>query len=92
MVWVYDRTDSLLLAVLMHASLAAATFILGPLMMSLATSLIYGLAVAAGMWMVVAAVAVACGGQFSSRPGGPPASCASCPATAAGDHASSAVR
>src|SRR5215204_2934057 len=31
MVWVYERTGSLLLAILMHASFAASTFILNPL-------------------------------------------------------------
>jgi membrane protease YdiL (CAAX protease family) len=59
MVWVYDRTGSLLVAMLMHASLDAATFILGPLAMSALTSFTYGIAVSAGMWLVVAAVAVA---------------------------------
>ena len=30
MVWVYDRTGSLLVAMLMHASLTASMLILGP--------------------------------------------------------------
>ena len=30
MVWVYERTRSLLLAILMHASYSASTFILNP--------------------------------------------------------------
>ena len=56
MVWVYDHTGSLLVAMLMHASLDVATFILGPLGMSAMSSLTYGVAVSLGMWLVVAAV------------------------------------
>ena len=68
MVWVYDRTGSLLVAVLMHASLTASTLILGPLAISGGALLIYGLGLAAAMWVVVAAVALANGGQFSRQP------------------------
>lgn len=59
MVWVYDRTGSLLVAMLMHASLDAATFILGPLAMSAVTSFTYSIGVAAAMWIVVAGFALA---------------------------------
>jgi membrane protease YdiL (CAAX protease family) len=65
MVWVYDRTGSLLVAMLMHASLVASQLILMPLPtsgMSLLTSI---LAWAAALWVVVAMIAVANGGQFS---------------------------
>ena len=65
MVWVYDRTGSLLLARLMHASLTATQLILMPLPasgMSLLTSI---LAWAAALWIVAAMIAVANGGQFS---------------------------
>ena len=65
MVWVYDRTGSLLLAMLMHASLTATQLILMPSPasgMSLLTSI---LAWAAALWVVVAMIAVANGGQFS---------------------------
>ena len=68
MVWIYDRTGSLLVAMLMHASLTASTFILGPLAISGGALLIYGLGLAAAMWVVVAAVALANGGQFSRQP------------------------
>lgn len=57
MVWVYDRTGSLLVAMLMHASLTASTFILGPLAISGVALLTYGFGVAAVMWILVAAVA-----------------------------------
>jgi uncharacterized protein len=64
MVWVYDRTGSLLVAMLMHGSLTATQLIM-PLPgseMSLLTSI---LAWAAALWIVVAMIAVAKGGQFS---------------------------
>jgi membrane protease YdiL (CAAX protease family) len=68
MVWVYDRTGSLLVAVLMHASLTASTFILGPVAISGTALLIYGLGLAIAMWVVVAAVAVANRRQLSRQP------------------------
>lgn len=68
MVWVYDHTGSLLVAMLMHASLTASTFILGPLAISGMDLLTYGFGVAVVMWAVVAAVGVAKGGQLSRQP------------------------
>src|SRR5215204_2264610 len=64
MVWVYERTNgSLLLAILMHASYSASTFILGPVAgpgaMSGVYLLAYVLASAAVTWVVVAVLAVA---------------------------------
>jgi membrane protease YdiL (CAAX protease family) len=67
MVWVYDRTGSLLLAMLMHASLTATQLILMPSPasgMSLLTSI---LAWAATLWIVVAVIAVASGGRLSPQ-------------------------
>lgn len=58
MVWVYERTGSLLLAVLMHASLAAFQFILNPLTPGWPQQ-IYGLGYAAAAWVVVLAVGAA---------------------------------
>ncbi len=58
MVWLYDRTGSLLVAMLMHASLTASMLILGPLAISGGTLLTYELVFAAALWVVVAAVAV----------------------------------
>jgi membrane protease YdiL (CAAX protease family) len=67
MVWVYDRTGSLLVAMLMHGSLTATQLIM-PLPgseMSLLTSI---LAWAAALWIVVAMIAVANGGQVLRQP------------------------
>jgi len=64
-VWVYDRTGSLLVAMLMHVSLTAGTMIFEPLTISGVPLLIYGLGAAAAMWAVVAVVAKANGGKLS---------------------------
>jgi membrane protease YdiL (CAAX protease family) len=67
MVWVYDRTGSLLVATLMHASLTASTiFIFTPLATGM-SSLTYSWVLAAALWVVVAVVALANRGQFSRR-------------------------
>jgi membrane protease YdiL (CAAX protease family) len=59
MVWVYDRTESLLLAILMHTSLIASTlFILAPQPI-LGQAIIYNLVVAVILWIVVGVVVVA---------------------------------
>ncbi|HLO15400.1 MAG TPA: CPBP family intramembrane glutamic endopeptidase [Anaerolineales bacterium] len=55
MVWIYDRTGSLLVAMLMHASLSASRGILNPVRLSLMSGLTYDLIVAAALWIVVAA-------------------------------------
>jgi membrane protease YdiL (CAAX protease family) len=68
MVWVYDRTGSLLLAILMHAALTASTLILGPLAISGAALLTYDLALAVVMWIIVAVVALAQRGVLSRQP------------------------
>jgi len=68
MVWVYERTNgSLLVAMLMHASFAAFTFILFP-PLAVEANLFSGFAVAAAMWVVVGAVALANGGHLSRQP------------------------
>jgi membrane protease YdiL (CAAX protease family) len=67
MVWVYDRTESLLVATLMHASLIVSTT---PMLIPAATGvafLTWFLALAAALWVVVAAVAMANGGQLSRQ-------------------------
>ena len=68
MVWVYDRTESLLVSMLMHASLTASVLILGPLAISGVPLLAYDLVLAAALWIVVAALAVANHGQLSRQP------------------------
>jgi membrane protease YdiL (CAAX protease family) len=68
MVWVYDHTGSLLLAMLMHASLTASTFILGPAWVSGSALLVYDVALGAAWWLVVGAVALAKRGQLTRQP------------------------
>jgi membrane protease YdiL (CAAX protease family) len=68
MVWVYDRTEgSLLVAMLMHASLSASMLILQPLAIAGVPLLTYILVFGAALWVVVGAVAVANGGHLSSQ-------------------------
>ncbi|MCE7980037.1 MAG: CPBP family intramembrane metalloprotease [Caldilinea sp. CFX5] len=68
MVWVYDRTESLLVAMLMHAiHTACTTAILVPLATG-APRILYYLIFAALLWIVVAAVAVANRGQIARPP------------------------
>jgi len=67
MVWVYDRTGSLLVAMLMHTSLTASTLILGAGIAGVPL-VTFDLIWAAVLWAVVAAVAVANGGKLSQQP------------------------
>src|SRR5215213_11766781 len=68
MVWVYDRTNgSLLVATLMHASLTASTVFTFTPVATGVTFLTYILVLAAALWVVVGAVAVAQGGHHLSR-------------------------
>jgi membrane protease YdiL (CAAX protease family) len=67
MVWVYDRTGSLLVAMLMHAPLAASQLILIPLAITGVQVVTYDLVFATALWVFVAAVAVANRGQLESR-------------------------
>ena len=59
MVWVYDRTQSLLVATLMHASLTANNVFIFTPDATGAASLIYGWLLAAAVWVAVAVVALA---------------------------------
>ncbi len=62
MVWVYDRTGSLLVAMLMHASLIASTlFVLAPEAMAGAVYVTWSTALAGAFWLAVAAAAMASG-------------------------------
>jgi membrane protease YdiL (CAAX protease family) len=67
MVWVYDRTGSLLGAMLMHASLTASNVIFVPLATGVPL-VAWSLVLAGTLWIVVAAVAKASRGQFSRQP------------------------
>jgi hypothetical protein len=65
MVWVYDRTGSLLVAMLMHASLIFSTlFVLVPLATGVPL-MTYYLVLTPALWVVVAAVVVANSGKLS---------------------------
>jgi hypothetical protein len=64
MVWVYDRTDSLLVAMLMHASLSACTYLFSAAVTG-GTFLIHGFISAAVWWAVVGVVALASGGHLT---------------------------
>jgi membrane protease YdiL (CAAX protease family) len=55
MVWVYDRTRSVGVAMLMHASLTASVRVFDPIEISGVPILIYNLALAAVLWLVVTA-------------------------------------
>jgi membrane protease YdiL (CAAX protease family) len=67
MVWVYDRTGSLLVAILMHTSLTASVLILDPAGLSGATLLTYSFALAAVVWATVIAVGVRSGGHLHHK-------------------------
>ena len=58
MVWVYNRTKSLLVVMLMHAPLAASQFILHPSALSGVPLVAYDLTFATALWVIVAVVLV----------------------------------
>jgi uncharacterized protein len=66
MVWVYDRTDSLLLAILMHVSITASTLVLTPRATGVHL-LAYGLVFAAAVWAVIAVAGVGKGRRTAGR-------------------------
>jgi CAAX protease family protein len=68
MVWVYDRTGSLLVGMIMHAVLTSGMIILTPTAISGVPLLTWLVVLAAVLWVVVAAVAVASGGHLSRQP------------------------
>jgi membrane protease YdiL (CAAX protease family) len=67
MVWVYDRTGSLLVAMLMHVPIVIGQFVLRPTEISGAAHVTSLLVYAAALWAVVGAVAVANRGQISRQ-------------------------
>jgi membrane protease YdiL (CAAX protease family) len=68
MVWLYERTESLPLSMLMHASFSASMLILQPPSISLRAGLAWNLVLAVLLWAVVGAVALAARGPLSPRP------------------------
>jgi membrane protease YdiL (CAAX protease family) len=67
LVWIYDRTESLLLVMLMHASFSASMLILQPPLAG-ALFLRWNLAIAAALCVVIVAIAAANGWRVSRRP------------------------
>jgi hypothetical protein len=68
MVWVYDRTESLLVAWLMHASYAACTIFIFATPVMGASLLTHAWVFTAALWVVVAVGALTNGGRLSRRP------------------------
>lgn len=68
MVWVYDHTESLLVAVLMHVSLTASLIITAPLALTGVTLLTSILVGAAMWWIIVAVIMLANRGQIARPP------------------------
>jgi hypothetical protein len=66
MVWFYDHTASLLVAMLMHAVLSASTIILQPL--SAHGQFTWNFLLGAALWAVVAVVARVRRGELPRRP------------------------
>ena len=69
MVWVYDRTGSLLLAVLMHASLMGSLNALVPAELSGTTLITWIYSWAAALWLILGVGFAIKGRWFSSQPG-----------------------
>ena len=68
MVWVYDRTESLLIGMLMHVSLTASLLTLNPLNITGTNLVAYSFALAAAVWIVAAAMAVRTRGRAEHQP------------------------
>lgn len=68
LVWVYGRTDSLLLAMLMHAALVAGLSALVPADLTTTALLTWILTWAAALWLIVAAVAIVKRERFVQSP------------------------
>jgi uncharacterized protein len=68
MVWVYERTGSVLVAILMHVSLTASVLILDPAGLSGTALLSYSFALAATVWAVVALIAARSGWHLDHEP------------------------
>jgi uncharacterized protein len=67
MVWIYDRTGSLLVVMLMHASLTASTMITDSPALVGTSMLVYDAVSTVVMWVVVALVLVAIRGWHAER-------------------------
>lgn len=67
MVWVYDHTKSLLVVMIMHASLSSSILIFPPIKSTVAQIVTYDLVFAAALWLFVAVVARANGNFFTKE-------------------------
>lgn len=67
MVWVHDRTKSLLLVMLMHLPLIINQFVLLPAGMAGVPVMVYDLVLAVSLWVLVAAVALTDGWRISRQ-------------------------
>jgi membrane protease YdiL (CAAX protease family) len=67
MVWAYDRTESLPLAMLMHVPISVNAFVLASEATTSAALVIPVLVWGAAFWVIVAAVAWAKGGSLTRR-------------------------
>jgi membrane protease YdiL (CAAX protease family) len=65
MVWVYDRTGSLLLAMLMHMPIVVSQYVLNPEAISAEQMFMSLIATGAALWLVVGVVALANGGRIT---------------------------
>jgi membrane protease YdiL (CAAX protease family) len=68
MVWVFDRTNSLLLAILMHVSLTSSVLILEPEQLTGVALLTCSFALAAAVWFVAAAIVLRDGRRVARQP------------------------
>jgi hypothetical protein len=67
MVWVYDRTESLLIAILMHVPISVTTFVSASEARSSAALVAPVLLWGAAFWLIVAVLAWANGGHLTRR-------------------------
>jgi membrane protease YdiL (CAAX protease family) len=68
MVWVYDRTESLLVAMLMHVSLTTSLLTLTPIGISGANLQVFSFALAGAIWAAVVVIAAQSGWRLEHRP------------------------
>jgi len=70
MVWVYEHTESLFIAMLMHLSFTASLLILNPLALAGTSLQVYSFALAAAVWVVVGVITtqrISLGGHVRRR-------------------------
>lgn len=67
MVWVYEHTESLLVAILMHTSLTASARIIGAPGIAGAPLLFFDIVWFVSVWIIIAAIAVASGRRLSRQ-------------------------